>query len=85
MIPEFPSIVGDVNVEIQSGSETLGLTVSLVASPTSPVLLSIQGNTAIPSRTNTVLVTAMFQDFIASTNTSRFMVFVPSLANFTLP
>jgi hypothetical protein len=85
MIPEFPSLVGDVNVEIQSGTETLALTVSLVASPTSPVLLSIQGNTAIPSRTNTVLVTAMFQEFIASTNTSSFMVFVPSLTNFTLP
>jgi hypothetical protein len=84
-IPEFSSsTIGDINIEIFSGSETLSFVVSLVPLPTSPVLLSIQGNTAIPSGINKVIIVAQFEQFVASSDTSRFMVYVPALANFSV-
>ena len=85
VIPDFPSnVVGDISVEIFSGSEMLQFPVSLIATPTSPVLFSVAGNRAIPSGTNSAIITASFQEFIASANTSSFMVLVPALANFSL-
>jgi len=71
------STIGDVTALIFSGTEQANATLTVIALPTNPVLVAQQGNDLIPSDSSQ-RVTLTFRNFIASANTSRLVVTIPS-------
>jgi hypothetical protein len=67
------TLTGDVPVLIFSGNEQANATLNVITPPSVPVLVAQQGTDRIPSNSSR-RVTVSFRNFIASANTSNFMV-----------